>query len=86
MPPPGRTPTNTPYTIAALHADGLTGQAQADFEKNWQLKPGTLYKASYPRTFLRANSSLLLLHPYTAIYESKADPATHTVDLTFPAQ
>ena len=71
-----------PYTVGALRADGLAGQAQADFEKNWRLKPGAIYNASYPRTFLRANSSLLSLHPYTALYDTRADPSTHTVDLT----
>ncbi|GAA3761149.1 hypothetical protein [Terriglobus aquaticus] len=69
------------YTVGAVHADGLTGQAQTDFDGNWKLKPGSVYNASYPRTFLRNNSALRSLQPYTAVYDTKADPATHTIDL-----
>lgn len=70
-----------PYTVGAVHTDGLSGQAEADFKNNWKLKAGSVYNASYPRNFLRGNSALLSLHPYTAIYDTKADPATHTIDL-----
>ena len=71
-----------PYRVGKLVEEGLQGQAKADYDAHWKMVTGTVYNADYIRAFLRQNSALKSLSPYTAAFEAKADPQTHLVDVT----
>ena len=71
-----------PYRVGVVHFVGLSGQAESDVETNWRLGQGAVYNPEYLRLFLRKNTALRSLEPYNMSYVAKADPTSHTVNLT----
>ena len=69
------------YRIKELTAEHLDPAGQAAFDKNFTMKAGELYNPEYVAEFLRKNTALHDLAPYTGNYTAYAHPATHTVDL-----
>lgn len=69
------------YRINQVTANNLDPAPLADFNKAFRLTKGELYNPEYVKGFLKNNSSIKSLEPYTATYKAYADPNTHTVDL-----
>ena len=69
------------YRIHEVTANNLDPAALADFNRAFTMTKGELYNPEYVKGFLKNNSSLKSLAPYTATYKAYADPNTHTVDL-----
>jgi outer membrane protein insertion porin family len=70
------------YHLKSVTPIGLSGPAQADFDKGWQMKPGDVYNENYIANFLHNNTALQALNEYSASFQASADPLTHQVDLT----
>ena len=75
------TPGNQ-YHLRNVRTVGLDPAAQADFDRGWTMKPGDIYNEGYVASFLKNNSALHALAPYTAGFKAKADPDTQLIDLT----
>jgi len=75
------------YRVHQVTAKGLDPAAQADFDRGYLMKEGTLYNPDYLTTFLKNNTALRALNGYAASFKAYADPNTHTVDvvITFVA-
>jgi outer membrane protein insertion porin family len=69
------------YRIHEVTANNLNPAALADFNHAFTMGKGELYNPEYAKSFLKNNTSLKSLAPYTATYKAYADPNTHTVDL-----
>lgn len=76
------------YRIHEITANNLDPAALADFNRGFLMSKGELYNPEYVKGFLKNNTALKSLAPYTATYKAYADPNTHTVDLvlTFVAR
>jgi outer membrane protein insertion porin family len=70
------------YRVHTVTAQGLTPDAQQDFDRGWRMKPGDVYNESYVADFLHSNTALQRLNGYSAGFQASADPQTHLVDLT----
>jgi outer membrane protein assembly factor BamA len=70
------------YRVRNVVAQGLTPEAQADFDRGWLMKTGTPYDADYVSGFIKGNTALRALAGYIGSFEAAADPTTHEVDLT----
>ena len=69
------------YRIHEVTANNLDPAALADFNRTFLMRKGELYNPEYVKGFLKNNTSVKSLAPYTAAYKAYADPNTHTVDL-----
>jgi outer membrane protein assembly factor BamA len=69
------------YRIHEVKAEGLEAAAQKDFDVNFRLKTGELYNPQYVAGFIKNNTALRSLAPYTGTWKAYADPNNHTVDL-----
>jgi outer membrane protein assembly factor BamA len=69
------------YRIHEVTANNLDAAAQADFDRGFLMKAGELYNPEYVSGFLKNNTALRGLAPYSASCKAYADPETHTVDL-----
>ena len=69
------------YRMKEITVKNLDALAQKDFDRGWLMKTGELYSPDYASTFLKKNTALQALAPYSASYKAYADPNTHTVDL-----
>jgi outer membrane protein insertion porin family len=70
------------YRVKTLNVIGLGDAQHKEFDPAWKMVPGTLYNPIYASGFLKNNTALLSLYGYSAGFTAKADPDTHTVDLT----
>lgn len=70
------------YHVHDVTVEGLDGAPRADFDRNFQMKPGVLYNPVYIADFLRNNTALRSLSNVSGAFKAVAYPATHTVDLT----
>jgi len=73
------------YRVHQVTANGLDPAAQAEFDRGYLMKEGSLYNPEYLIKFLSNNTALRELNNYSASYKAYADPNAHTVDvvLTF---
>jgi len=69
------------YRIHGVTANNLDPAAKADFDRYFLQKQGELFNPEYVSGFLKGNTALGTLLPYTAAWKAYADPTTHTVDL-----
>ena len=69
------------YRLRSVNPTGLDPAARKDFDRAWTMQAGDLYNVEYVTSFVRNNSALRSLEPYSMAYKSVADPQTHTVDL-----
>lgn len=69
------------YTVKSVTAENLDPVAKADFDKYFLLKPGAVYDPAYVARFIKDNTALASLKPYSGSFKAYAHPATHTVDL-----
>jgi outer membrane protein insertion porin family len=69
------------YRIHEVTADNLDPAAKADFDRGFLMKAGELYNPEYVSGFLKNNTALQALAPYSATFKAYADPDSHTVDL-----
>lgn len=80
----GYSVTGTPgeqYHIKSVTPNGLSAEAQANFDKQFGLRPGDLYNPEYLKDFLKHFSELQTHTGSSFTYKAYADPGTHTVDL-----
>lgn len=73
------------YRVAEVKVSGLDPAAQAEFDRGWLMREGTLYNVEYVKGFLKNNTALRALGKYTFAYRAEADPQKHTVVLTLKA-
>lgn len=69
------------YHLSKVTAEGLDPAAQADFDAHFQLHPGDIYNPVYVAGFIKNNTALKTLAPYTGTFKSYSDPNTHTTEL-----
>jgi len=69
------------YHVHQVTAKGLDPAAQADFNRGYLMKEGTLYNPEYLATFLKNNTALHALDGYAAGFKAYANPTDHTVDV-----
>ena len=69
------------YRVNTITVRGLAGRAKQDFDSAWLLKPGAVYDPVYASHFLRLNTALRSLEPYTAAIEAKENATNGTVDV-----
>ena len=70
-----------PYHLKDITANGLDPAARADFDKYFLEHPGDAYNPIYVAGFIKNNTALKSLAPYSGMYKAYAHPDTHTVDL-----
>jgi outer membrane protein assembly factor BamA len=70
------------YRVNSVTVTGLSGEALADFNANFQLRQGSVLDISYLDGFLSNNTSLAALKGYGFSYQTSENPETHLVDLT----
>jgi outer membrane protein assembly factor BamA len=70
------------YRVRNVVAQGLSSEAQADFDRGWMMKTGMPYAPEYVSGFIKGNTALRALAGYVGSFEAAADPTTHEVDLT----
>ena len=69
------------YRIRDVTAENLPADALADFKHAFRLTQGELYNPDYVHNFLKNNTLVQSLMPYSGTYKAYADPNTRTVDL-----
>jgi hypothetical protein len=69
------------YHVHQVTAQGLDPTAQADFDRGYLMKEGSLYNPEYLIKFLKSNTALQALNGYAAGFKAYADPNAHTVDV-----
>jgi outer membrane protein insertion porin family len=70
-----------PYRLSEVTTANLDPAGHADFDRGFAMKTGDLYNPEYVTEFLKKNSALPGLRPYTGNFRAYAHPATHTVEL-----
>jgi hypothetical protein len=70
------------YHLRTVTAEGLSPEAKADFETNWNLKPGDVYNEPYLLNFLNTHQNVPSFRGYVFSYNRAASTDTHDVDLT----
>ena len=70
-----------PYRLKDVTAEGLDPAAKADFERHFLEHPGDVYNPVYVQGFIKNNTALQSLAPYTGTFKAYAHPDSHTVDL-----
>jgi len=70
------------YTLHAVTVNGLSPEAQAEFDSAWTLKPGDVFNEKLLVNFLIDHQSLKTLAGYSLSYNTSSTPDTHLVDLT----
>ena len=69
------------YHVKSIQPTGLDATAQADFDRLFTMKAGTVYTPYYFPAFLKNNPTVRSFTGYDANWKAYADPTTHTVDL-----
>ncbi|MFC6646578.1 POTRA domain-containing protein [Granulicella cerasi] len=69
------------YKLNKANTDGLDPKAQADFDKYFKVKQGDAFDSVYVSGFIKNNTAIASLAPYTGTWKTIAYPATHTVDV-----
>ena len=69
------------YRMHEITVNGLDPEARKDFDRGFLMKAGELYSPEYVATFIKKNTALQALAPYSGSFKAYADPNTHTVDL-----
>jgi outer membrane protein insertion porin family len=70
------------YRISKVATTGLSAPAQAEFDANFALKPGSPFDALYVDNFLVNHPSLKALSGYSYNYQTITNPDTHELELT----
>lgn len=70
------------YRVSKVSTTGLSAQAQAEFDANFALKPGSPFDALYVDNFLVNHPSLKALSGYGYSYQTITNPDTHELELT----
>jgi len=70
------------YRISKVTTTGLSAPAQAEFDANFALKPGSPFDALYVDNFLVNHPSLKALSGYSYSYQTITNPETHELELT----
>jgi outer membrane protein insertion porin family len=70
------------YRVSKVSTSGLSAQAQAEFDANFALKPGSPFDALYVDNFLVNHPALKALSGYSYSYQTVTNPDTHELELT----
>jgi outer membrane protein assembly factor BamA len=70
------------YRLHAVTVTGLTPQARALFDADWQMKSGDPYSDLGVSDFLARHAAQPVFRQYDAGFKAIGDPQTHLVDLT----
>jgi outer membrane protein insertion porin family len=70
------------YHVSKVSTTGLSAPAQAEFDANFALKPGSPFDALYVDNFLVNHPSLKALSGYEYSYQTITHPESHELELT----
>ena len=70
------------YHLGSVTINGLSQQARALFDADWQLKPGDPYSDLAVNAFLIKHAAQPVFRTYNPTFKAIGDPQTHMVDFT----